>query len=109
MEAPALDPWKLYVDGASNSRGSSVGIVILAPIGGLIEQCVHLAFQATNNVTEYETLLLTPRKLQLLEAKKVLVHSYSCQVVNQLNNAFEANEEHMKIIITRGKESNLGI
>lgn len=38
---PTSDLWTIYVDGACNSRGSGVGIVIFTPTGGT-EKIVYL-------------------------------------------------------------------
>lgn len=59
---PTLSLWKAYVDELSNSRGSTVRVVIFIPTGGY-------------NVVWYESLLLALHQLMSLEAKRVLVHS----------------------------------
>lgn len=78
----AQDMWMVYIDGDCNSRGSRVGIVLFTPIGRLIEQCLYIIFQATNNAVECELWLLELRQLWLLEVKKVFVHSVSCLIIN---------------------------
>uniref|UniRef100_A0A2N9I089 Reverse transcriptase domain-containing protein n=1 Tax=Fagus sylvatica TaxID=28930 RepID=A0A2N9I089_FAGSY len=58
--------WKLFVDGASNSKGSGAGIVLISPEGLVLEQAVRLKFSASNNEAEYEAMLIglrTARKL----------------------------------------------
>ena len=49
--------WALYVDGAANSRGSGLGIVLISPEGELLEESVRLGFGASNNEAEYEAIL----------------------------------------------------
>ena len=49
--------WALYVDDMANSRGSSLGIVLISPEGELLEQAVRLGFGASNSEAEYEALL----------------------------------------------------
>ena len=51
-------PWKVYVDGATNQRGSGVGLVLVSPEKITIEKSLRLGFLATNNEAEYETLLM---------------------------------------------------
>ena len=53
-----LPPWKLYVDGAANQRGSGVGLVLVSPERITIEKSLRLNFLATNNEAEYEVLLM---------------------------------------------------
>jgi hypothetical protein len=55
--------WVLYVDGATNSRGSGLGIVLISPEGELLEQAVRLGFSASNNEAKYEALLHSLRPL----------------------------------------------
>ena len=51
-------PWELYVDGATNQRGSGVGLVLVSPEKITIEKSLRLSFSATNNEAEYEVLLM---------------------------------------------------
>ena len=51
-------PWEVYVDGASNQRGSEVGLVLISPERIIIEKALRLDFSATNNEAEYEALLM---------------------------------------------------
>ena len=53
-----LPPWELYVDGATNQRGSGVGLVLVSPEKITIEKSLRLNFSATNNEAEYEALLM---------------------------------------------------
>ena len=45
--------WKLYFDGAPNSTGNGVGVVLVSPKGQQILVSVKLNFDCTNNITEY--------------------------------------------------------
>ena len=50
-------PWKVYVNGVANQKGSRVGLVVVSPKRIIIEKSLRLGFLATNNETEYEVLL----------------------------------------------------
>ena len=52
-----LPTWEVYVDGASNQKGSGVGLVLMSPEKVVIEKSLRLDFSTTNNEAEYETLL----------------------------------------------------
>ena len=56
--AQYASPWKVYVDGAANQRGSGVGLVLVSPEKITIEKSLRLGFSATNNEAEYEALLM---------------------------------------------------
>ena len=47
--AQYASPWKVYVDGAANQRGSRVGLVLVSPEKITIEKSLRLGFSATNN------------------------------------------------------------
>ena len=51
-------PWKLYMDGAADQRGSRVGLVLVSLEKITIEKSLRLSFSATNNEAEYEALLM---------------------------------------------------
>ena len=58
ISAQYPSPWKVYVDGAANQRGSRVGLVLVSPEKIIIEKYLRLGFSATNNEAEYEALLM---------------------------------------------------
>ena len=49
--------WKVYVDGATNQKGSGVGLVLISLEKLVVEKSLRLGFSATNNEAEYEVLL----------------------------------------------------
>uniref|UniRef100_A0A2N9HIM2 Uncharacterized protein n=1 Tax=Fagus sylvatica TaxID=28930 RepID=A0A2N9HIM2_FAGSY len=87
--------WVLYVDGAANSRGSGLGIVLISPEGELLEQAVRLGFSASNNEAEYEALLYGLRAAKRLGADPLTIHCDSQLIVNQLTGEYMAKDERM--------------
>ena len=49
--------WKVYVNGAANQKGSSVGLILISPEKLVVEKSLRLGFSTTNNETKYEALL----------------------------------------------------
>ena len=49
--------WKVYMDGATNQKESSVGLVLISLEKLIVEKSLRLGFSATNNEAEYEALL----------------------------------------------------
>lgn len=88
-------PWRVFVDGASNARGSGVGIVMMSPEGLRFEKSLRLGFQASNNEVEYEVLVASFRAVQNLGAKEVEVFSNSKLVVSQIEGSFEVKDSRM--------------
>ncbi len=60
--------WKLFVDRASNMKGSRVGAVLISPDGLILEQAVRLDFLASNNEAEYKALLVGLKSARRLGA-----------------------------------------
>ena len=82
--------WVLHVDGAANSRGSGLGIVLISPEGELLEQAVRLGFGTSNNEAEYEALLHDLRAAKRLGTDPLTIHCDSQLIVNQLIGEYMA-------------------
>ena len=65
--------WELFVDGASNSKGSGAGIMLISPEGLVLEQAVRLRFSASNNEAEYEAMLIGLRIARKLGANHLQI------------------------------------
>ena len=87
--------WKVYVDGASNQRGSRVGLVLISPEKLTIEKLLRLGFLAMNNEVEYEALLEGVSMVQRMGGKAIKVFSDSRLVVSQVGRELEAKDERM--------------
>ena len=85
----------MYVDGASNQKGSGVGLVLISPEKIIIEKSLRLDFSATNNEAKYEALLMRMIMVQRMSRKSVKVFSDSRLVVGQVKIEFEAKDERM--------------
>jgi hypothetical protein len=60
--------WKMFFDGAYSKEGVGAGIVLISPTQKEIHLSYKLEFEATNNVVEYEALILgleATRKMQI--------------------------------------------
>ena len=93
LQKPLL--WKVYIDGASNQRGSGVRLVLISPEKITIEKSLRLGFSVTNNKTEYEALLVGMPMVQRMGGKTVEIFSNSRLVVSQVNGELEARDEIM--------------
>ena len=72
-----LPTWEVYVDGASNQKGSGIGLVLMSPEKVVIEKSLRLNFSATNNEAEYETLLVGMTMIQRMGGKSIKLFSDS--------------------------------
>ena len=76
--------WKVYIDGATNHRGSGVGLVLISPKKITIEKSLRLGFSATNNEAEYEALSVGMTMVQKIGGKEVEIFSDSRLVIGQV-------------------------
>ena len=77
-----VQPWKVFVDGASNAMGVGAEIVIITPEGIRVEHSFRLGFKASKNETEYEALLAGMKAVLDLRVQEVEVYSGSGLVIN---------------------------
>ena len=84
------------MDGATNQRGSGVGLVLVSPEKITIEKSLWLSFLATNNEVEYEVLLMGMAMVQKMGGKIVKVFSDSKLVVGQVRGDLETRDPRMQ-------------
>ncbi|XP_015960134.1 uncharacterized protein LOC107484040 [Arachis duranensis] len=90
-----IDYWKLYFDGSKHKDGAGVGILIISLEGFPSEFLFELKYTCSNNVAEYEALILG---LEILISKGVLevqILGNSQLVLKQLSNEFKCNNERL--------------
>lgn len=88
--------WCVYVDSASNTRGSGIGVAMISAKGLRLEKSLRLGFCASNNEAEYEALISGLKAVQKLGAKEVEVLLDLKLVVSQIYGSFEAKDAHMQ-------------
>ena len=50
--------WTLHFDGENSREGNRAGVLLISPTGKWVPLSFKLEYEATNNVAEYEALLL---------------------------------------------------
>ena len=80
--------WKMYFDGSVAKVGAGAGVYIISPIEDTKAYSYKLIFECSNNVAEYEALLLGLHALKDLEAKRVQFFWDLELVVNQVNDSY---------------------
>lgn len=50
--------WKLFFDGSHTNHGAGVGILFITPQGDSIPKSFTVNFPCTNNIVEYEALMV---------------------------------------------------
>ena len=103
ISTPKPPCWKVYVDGATNQRGSGVGLVLISPEKATIEKSLRLGFSATNNEAEYKALLQGMAMVQKMGGKVVEMFLDSRLVVGQVKGEMEAKDVRMQEYLSQVK------
>jgi hypothetical protein len=74
--------WKMYFDGACSKEGSGAGIVFISPTKEVIPMSYKLEFDTTNNISEYEDLLLGLKAAKDMGINKHFVFGYSELIIH---------------------------
>ena len=72
------------MDGATNQKGSRIGVILVSPERVTMEKSLRLGFLATNNETEHKTLQVGLDLVKWLTGKAVEVFLDSRLVVGQV-------------------------
>ena len=76
--------WCMDFDGAASKEGSGAGVWIRPPSGEPKLFSYKLYFDCTNNVTEYEALVLGLRVLKNINAKTIYIYGDSKLVIKKV-------------------------
>ena len=98
-----LPTWEVYVNGASNQKGSGVGLVLVSLEKVVIAKSLRLDFSATNNEVEYEALVKGVAMVQRMGGKSIRLFSDSRLVVGQVRGEFEVKDERMQRYLSQVK------
>jgi ribonuclease HI len=94
---PSITPvWKMFFDGASSREGAGAGVVFMSPAQETISLSYKLEFEATNNVSEYESLVLGLRAAKEMGIQEVAVFGDAESVVQQIRNTYQAKHPRLR-------------
>ena len=83
-------------DGAASKKGIGAGIWIRPPIGEPKLLSYKLEFKCTNNVAEYEALILGLKALRDLQAQKINIQGDSELVIKQVQGIYQAKHPRLR-------------
>lgn len=86
---------ELHLDGAESTRHCWGGVMLTSPKGCKLYYSLVYKFKISNNMPEYEAVIVGFYLVDSLRFKKVRIKSDSRLVVGQLNGMFEAKMETM--------------
>ena len=84
--------WKFYFDGATNSTGNGVGVVLVSPKGQQIPILVKLNIDCTNNVTKYKGCIVGLQVALEFKAYDLSVFGDSLLIISQIEGKWQARD-----------------
>jgi hypothetical protein len=76
--------WTLFFDGSARCKKAGAGVVLIDPHGEQMKYMVHLDFEATINMVEYEALIFGLTVALSLGVRELLVKGDSQLVIRQV-------------------------
>jgi ribonuclease HI len=96
MPSPTTSVWKMFFDGASSSIGAGAGVVFKSPSQEIISLSYKLEFEVTNNVAEYEALVLGLRAAKEMGIREMVVFGDAELIVQQVKNVYQTKHPCLK-------------
>jgi ribonuclease HI len=98
----AKGEWVLMVDGAARGNPGAAGCgVVIYETGTVVKKLSRYLGHATNNVAEYEGLLMGVEALIQLGVRRIRVQSDSQLLVRQLNGQYRVKDEKLRLLFNR--------
>jgi ribonuclease HI len=88
--------WKMYFDGSSSKEGSRAGILLISPLEEVITLFYKLEFETTNNIVEYEAMVLGLRAPKDMAIESLVVFGDFELIINQVKNNYQAKQQRLK-------------
>jgi hypothetical protein len=84
--------WKMYFDGACSREGFGVGIVFISPTKEVIPMSYKLELDTTNNINEFEALLLGMKAAKYMGIDKLFVFGDLELIIHQIKNIYQTKQ-----------------
>jgi ribonuclease HI len=93
---PTTSMWKMFFDGASSREGVGAEVVFVSPCQETISLSYKLEIETTNNVAEYEALVLGLRATKDMGIEELTVFGDAELIVQQIINVYQAKRPWLK-------------
>ena len=88
--------WTLHFDGANSKEGNGARILLISPTGRWVPFYFKLEYEATNNVAEYEALLIGLQTARSMNIQSIKVLGDSELVVRQVRNQCQTKHPRLR-------------
>ncbi|XP_019190539.1 PREDICTED: uncharacterized protein LOC109184998 [Ipomoea nil] len=90
-----LPPWKMYFDGASHREGAGTGVVFVTPECEVLPYSFTLTEQCSNNVAEYQALILGLEIAADMKQLRINIYEDSKLIINQVLSLYEVKKAEL--------------
>ncbi|CAM8984212.1 unnamed protein product [Rhodiola kirilowii] len=90
-----LPPWQMFFDGAARSDGAGAGVVFVSPENHLLPFSFTLTQLCSNNMAEYQALLLGLQMARQIRIDKMDIYGDSQLVINQVLGEYEVRKDDL--------------
>eukprot|EP00253_Pinus_taeda_P035945 PITA_35945 len=97
--------WEMFFDGTSSRETAGAGVVLISPKQESTHLSFKLAFQVTNNVAEYEALILGLSAAKDKGIRNIEVFGDADLIIQQVNRTFQAKHPRLKAYRDEGMET----
>ncbi|CAM8928328.1 unnamed protein product [Rhodiola kirilowii] len=90
-----LPPWQMFFDGAARRDGAGAGVVFVSPENHLLPFSFTLTQLCSNNMAEYQALLLGLQMARQISIDKMDIYGDSQLVINQVLGDYEVRKDDL--------------
>jgi ribonuclease HI len=88
--------WSMFFDGANTKDSTGAGVVLISPSKEAIHLSFKIDFKTTNNIEEYEALMLGLNYAKEMGTKGLKVFGDADLIIQQVNSTFQAKHVRLK-------------
>jgi ribonuclease HI len=86
----------MFFDGASSREGAGAGVFFVSPSQETISLSYKLEFETTNNVAEYEALVLGMKAAKEMGIKEIAIFGDAELIIQQVRNIYRAKHPRLR-------------
>jgi ribonuclease HI len=90
------EAWTVFCDGSRGTFGAGAAVVLVAPSKVRTCYAVKLDFNCTNNIAEYEALLLGLRKLRAMGIRRAILKTDSQVILGHVDKSSKARDPKLQ-------------
>jgi ribonuclease HI len=91
-----IEAWTVFCDGSWRTFGAGVAAILISPSNIKTYYAAILKFNCTNNIEEYEALLLGLRKLKAMGIRREILKSDSQVITGHIDKSSKARDPKLE-------------